>query len=76
MHLQANRDTIVKFESMDMEGELKEGETIHTENSRKFTVESIRDMAEWAGLAIRDWHSDADGWFSLVLMGTNHHTIP
>ena len=69
MHLQANRDTIVKFESMDMEVELKEGETIHTENSRKFTVESIRDMAEESGLSISDWYTDADGWFSLVLMG-------
>jgi len=62
---------IVMGESIDMELEFKRGETIHTENSRKFTKKSIEDMAARAGLSIRNWYSDHDGWFSLVVMGLN-----
>jgi len=71
MHLMANRDISVKLESIDMEVGFKRGETIHTENSRKFTKKSIEDMAARAGLCTRNWHSDRDGWFSLVVMGLN-----
>ncbi|GAG07486.1 unnamed protein product, partial [marine sediment metagenome] len=71
MHLMANRDISVKLESIDMEVEFKRGETIHTENSRKFTKKSIEDMAARAGLCIQNCHSDRDGWFSLVVMGLN-----
>jgi len=72
MHLKANRDISVKLESIDMVVEFKSGETIHTENSRKFTKRSIEDMASRAGLCIQKWCSDRDGWFSLVVMGLNH----
>ena len=69
MHLRASRDVSVRLESIDMEVEFKEGETIHTENSRKFTIQGIEDMVDRAGLYVQDWYMDADGWFSLVLMG-------
>ncbi len=72
MYLRANRDVLVKLESLDMEVEFKKGETIHTENSKKFTRKSIEDMVKPAGLSIQNWYSDPDGWFSLVLMGLNH----
>ena len=72
MYLRANRDVLVKLESLDMEVEFKKGETIHTENSKKFTKKSIEDMVKPAGLSIQNWYSDPDGWFSLVLMGLNH----
>jgi L-histidine N-alpha-methyltransferase len=39
MHLRANRDVTVKLKSINLETALKKGETIHTENSRKFTRE-------------------------------------
>jgi len=69
MHLVANRDVRVNIRSIGLEMEMKKGETIHTENSRKFTRESIEDMACQAGLAVQKWHSDDDGWFCLVMMG-------
>jgi L-histidine N-alpha-methyltransferase len=69
MHLIANRDTVVNCGLIDMEVEFKEGEAIHTENSRKFTAANIEDMTCRAGLSIHDWYSDSDNWFSLVLMG-------
>lgn len=68
MHLRANRDISVKLKSIDLEIEFKKGETIHTENSRKFTKESIGDLASRAGLSIQNWYSDPAGWFSLVVM--------
>lgn len=71
MHLMANHDISVKLESIDVEVEFKRGETIHTENSRKFTKKSIEDMAARAGLCIQNWHLDRNGWFSLVVMGLN-----
>ena len=68
MHLRANRDISVKLNAIDLETELKKGETIHTENSRKFTKKSIGDLASRAGLSIQNWYLDPAGWFSLVVM--------
>lgn len=69
VHLRANRNCSVRLKSLDLEVEFREGETIHTENSRKFTRQGIEHVAKQAGLHIRDWYSDPDEWFSLVLMG-------
>ena len=68
MHLRANRDVAVTIESIGMESQFRPGETIHTENSRKFTRTSIAAMIGRAGLSVRHWYSDEAGWFSLVLM--------
>ena len=68
MHLRANRDISVKLKAIDLETEFKKGETIHTENSRKFTKKSIGDLASRAGLSIQNWYSDSAGWFSLLVM--------
>jgi len=69
MHLRANRDISVKLKSIDLEIEFKRGETIHTENSKKFTEKSIEDLANRAGLSVQNWYSDPSGWFFLVVMG-------
>lgn len=69
MHLVANKDVQVNIQSIGLEIEMKKGETIHTENSRKFTRTNVENMAKQAGLCIQGWHSDSNGWFSLVLMG-------
>lgn len=68
MHLKANQDVTVRIDSLNTTLEIMEGETFHTENSRKFTKKSIEQMAGLAGLTIQDWHQDADQWFSLVSM--------
>jgi uncharacterized SAM-dependent methyltransferase len=45
------------------------GETIHTENSHKFTLERIAQIARQAGWVIeRSWQSPAPE-FGLVLLG-------
>jgi L-histidine N-alpha-methyltransferase len=68
MHLRANSDILVRLGSIRMEVKLKKGETIHTENSRKFTGVVIEEIADKAGLSVEKWYSDSDGWFSLVVM--------
>jgi L-histidine N-alpha-methyltransferase len=71
MHLVANRHVQVSIRSIGLEIDMKKGETIHTENSRKFTRENIGEMAAQAGLHVQEWYSDSSKWFSLVLMGRN-----
>lgn len=68
MHLRATRDFSVKLDSVGVEVEFKDGETIHTENSKKYTKASIERMASQAGLSIENWYSDDGGWFSIVRM--------
>lgn len=41
------------------------GETIHTENSHKFTKESVFQLANAAGLEIDQHYTDDNQWFSL-----------
>lgn len=69
MHLVANKDVQVTIHSIGLQIEMRQGETIHTENSRKFTKTNVENMATQAGLCIQGWHSDSNEWFSLVLMG-------
>jgi uncharacterized SAM-dependent methyltransferase len=45
-----------------------EGETIHTENSYKYSIEEFQDLARHAGYrAIRVW-TDPDALFSVHLL--------
>ncbi len=46
----------------------KENETIHTENSYKFTDEMIKDLAISAGLKINNVWKDPQNYFGLCLM--------
>lgn len=65
MHLAATRD--VRFHAVGETFSLREGETIHTENSHKYTIEEARLLARAAGWRpVRYW-MDARGLFSLHL---------
>ncbi len=46
----------------------RQGETIHTENSYKYTVEGFQDLARQAGLNPRHVWTDAHAYFSLHLL--------
>jgi uncharacterized SAM-dependent methyltransferase len=46
----------------------KENETIHTENSYKFTDEMIKDLASSAGLKLINEWKDPKNYFGLCLM--------
>ncbi|AEH60924.1 methyltransferase [Methanosalsum zhilinae DSM 4017] len=68
MHLKAKRDLVVKSDLFKERIIFKKGDTIHTENSHKYTVQHIYDMADTAGLFVSDIYSDDKKWFSLVEM--------
>lgn len=59
MYLQASRDMAFSVAGQDFM--IRAGETIHTENSHKFTVDTFQDLARKAGLAPRtQWISDGE----------------
>ena len=66
MHLVANKDVILSSSFLEKDVHIKKGESIHTENSHKYTLGDIEDFALVAGLQIKKIHSDRDKWFSLV----------
>lgn len=63
MHLVA--DHAQRFHVAGREFELREGESIHTENSHKFTPESFTSLAESVGFDVLHSWSDAADLFSL-----------
>jgi len=57
----------VAIPALEMEVKFASGETIHTENSYKFTPESIGAITERAGFSItRSWTDERD-WFGVYL---------
>jgi L-histidine N-alpha-methyltransferase len=68
MHLRARRDMIVSCTPWSYKIAIRRDETIHTENSRKFTARAIAEMAGRAGLRIERGVIDDQGWFSLAVL--------
>ncbi len=66
MHLESCTDQIVHIDGHDFH--FAAGETIHTENSYKFTLQEFEDMAASAGFdKITSW-TDDDSLFAVVLL--------
>jgi dimethylhistidine N-methyltransferase len=63
MHLVAERD--VDFTVSGQAFSMKAGETIHTENSHKFTIDRFTALAASADLAVKTHWSDDRGYFTL-----------
>jgi len=63
MHLESNIDHIVRVG--DSAIVFSEGETIHTENSYKYTLDSFRTLAESAGFSVRQSWLDDEQLFSV-----------
>jgi L-histidine N-alpha-methyltransferase len=66
MHLQANRRISIEIRDLDLQIKIEKGETIHTEICKKFSRTSAERIFYEAGLAVTQWFSDPNGWFSLV----------
>ena len=66
MHLRARREVRGSSPYLEQAITIKKGETIHTENSRKFTARAIRALAAGAGLKIAGTYTDEQKWFSVV----------
>ncbi len=65
MHLKAMADQVISSPHLPEELTLCRGDTIHTENSHKFTRSRVGALAERAGLIPEDVFTDVNGWFSL-----------
>jgi L-histidine Nalpha-methyltransferase len=66
MHLIANHDCVVNSSFLKQPLQFKKGDSIHSENSHKYTLESIRQLAKYAGLEISNYYTDSKEWFALV----------
>ena len=65
MHLQALRDVVVHWPGHTRR--FARGETIHTENSHKFRLDSFRDLLAQAGFSRAQPWTDERSWYAVVL---------
>lgn len=66
MHLVARKDMTVTSPFFDGALEIRKGESIHTENSHKFTTDHIDEIASNSRLSVRQMYADSNSWFTLV----------
>jgi dimethylhistidine N-methyltransferase len=67
MHLECTQEQDVSIEDADLDLHFMPRETIHTENSYKFTDRGIRSLLKEAGLEIRGAWKDRRSWYTLTL---------
>jgi dimethylhistidine N-methyltransferase len=67
MHLESLIDQVVNIDALDISVPFAAGETIHTENSYKFTPAMIESMAN-GGFRIEQSWSDERKWFTVTLL--------
>ena len=67
MHLKSRRAQRVSIPTLELELSFAAGETIHTENSYKFTDASILELIASAGFALLQQWKDEQGWFGVYL---------
>jgi dimethylhistidine N-methyltransferase len=71
MHLESIRDQTVQIAAAELEIHFKGGETIHTENSYKFTDRTIRALLSGSGFEIEKAWKDELNWYALTLSRRN-----
>jgi len=67
MHLESGQEQDVSIEEAGLDLHFMRGETIHTENSYKFTDQGIRSLLDEVGFEIRGAWKDGCGWYTLTL---------
>ena len=67
MHLESTRDHRVCIAAAQLYLHFANGETIHTENSYKFTRQAIRILLEDAGFDVERTWMDDRGWYAVTL---------
>ena len=68
MHLSSRIRQRVCINDLDLTVDFAPGETIHTENSYKFTPSMINSLASNAGLTIEQTWCDERNWFAVTLL--------
>jgi L-histidine N-alpha-methyltransferase len=67
MHLESLISQQVTIRALDLEAKFARGETIHTENSYKFTRESVVMLLKRAGFGLTRCWTDEREWFGVYL---------
>ena len=67
MHLESLITQHVFIPALDLEARLARGETIHTENSYKYTDRQLSELLQRAGFRVARQWKDARGWFGEYL---------
>ncbi len=67
MHLVSKVEQEVNIAAIGETISFKEGETIHTENSYKFTAEQIESMIEGTFQIVKTW-TDKKKWYNVILL--------
>jgi dimethylhistidine N-methyltransferase len=67
MHLESLLSQKVALRALDMEVRFARGETIHTENSYKFTDDRVAGLLKRAGFKLRQQWTDPNRWFTVYL---------
>jgi L-histidine N-alpha-methyltransferase len=66
MHLVARKDMTVTSPFLDGALEIQKGDSIHTENSHKFTADHIDEIASYSRLYVRKTFTDSNNWFTVI----------
>jgi len=66
-YLRSTQQQMVHLKALDLTVEFREGETIHTEISRKFNLQEMAKELAQAELNVLQTWTDAKDWFALVL---------
>ena len=69
MHLESTRDQCVNIPAAQLALQFAAHETIHTENSYKFTRETLRALLNDAGFTVEQTWTDPRQWYALTLAG-------
>jgi L-histidine Nalpha-methyltransferase len=67
MHLESTQAQVVSIEDVDLNLHFMRGETIHTENSYKFTDHGIRTLLGGASFEITRTWKDSRSWYTVTL---------
>ena len=67
MHLESRRQQTVAIHDIAQEYHFAAGERIHTENSYKFTPESISNLFKESGLHLEKRWTDSSHWFCVAM---------
>jgi dimethylhistidine N-methyltransferase len=67
MHLESTHEQDVYIENADLCLRFMKRESIHTENSYKFTDRGIRSLLNEVGFAVREGWKDSRDWYALTL---------
>lgn len=67
MHLESSCDQHVRIAAAQVDVDFAKSESIHTENSYKFTDETICNLLSDAGCEVEQTWKDERGWYSVTL---------